>query len=362
MDCLILGAVSRLACAARATLPTILIGLIPSYDQIGYWGAALLVCMRFLQGVAVGGEWGGAVLMAVEHAPAGKKSLFGSLPQVGVALGLILSSLAMGAVAKLPEADMLSWGWRLPFLASVVLLLVGWFIRVKVAESPDFEGMENRGKKVGVPVMEVLKKYPRETLIVVGARLAEVTWFYTTVTFALAYSTGTLGVPRSTMLDAIIWGATAALISMPLFGRLGDKIGPKWVFMLGTVGILVCAPFFFSLLHTREAFWINVALVLAVGLVYACLYGPEGSLFSNQFPAEVRYTGISLAVQVSGAVGGGLAPIVATWLLSKGNGNPQYVVWYLSALGLVACFSAWKMHGEARFKALGSPRLAPEAS
>lgn len=120
-------------------IPTILIGLIPSYESIGYWGAVLLVLMRFLQGVAVGGEWGGAVLMAVEHAPQDKKGLFGSLPQAGVAPGLILSSLAMGAVATLPEQDMLSWGWRLPLLASVLLLLVGWFIRVKVAESPDFE-------------------------------------------------------------------------------------------------------------------------------------------------------------------------------------------------------------------------------
>jgi MFS transporter, MHS family, shikimate and dehydroshikimate transport protein len=342
-------------------VPTILIGLIPSYEQIGYWGAALLVCMRFLQGVAVGGEWGGAVLMAVEHAPEGKKGFFGSLPQVGVAPGLILSSLAMGAVAKLPEADMLSWGWRIPFLASVVLLLVGWFIRIKVAESPDFEGMEQVGKKVKMPVAEVLKKYPRETLIVVGARLAEVTWFYTTVTFALAYSTGTLGIARSTMLSAIIWGATAALVTMPLFGLLGDKIGPKWVFMLGTVGILACAPLFFSFLQTREVFWINAALVLAVGLVYASLYGPEGGLFSNQFPAEVRYTGISLAVQVSGAIGGGLAPIVATWLLSKGSGSPQYVVLYLSALGALACFSAWKMHGDARFKLLVASPVVPQA-
>lgn len=337
-------------------VPTILIGLIPSYEQIGYWAAALLVSMRFLQGVAVGGEWGGAVLMAVEHAPAGKKGFWGSLPQVGVAPGLILSSLAMGAVAKLPEADMLSWGWRIPFLASVVLLLVGWFIRVKVAESPDFKGMEHGGKKVEVPVVQVLKKYPRETLVVIGARLAEVTRFYTTVTFALAYASGTLGIPRSTMLDATIWGAAAALVSMPLCGWLGDKIGHKYMFMLGTLGILVCAPVFFSLLHTREAFWINTALVLAVGLVYAALYGPEGSLFSSQFPAEVRYTGISLAVQVSGAIGGGLAPIAATWLLGQAGGDPQYVVWYLSALGALACFSAWKMRSDAGVRTLAPAR------
>ena len=128
-------------------IPTILIGLIPSYESIGYWAAVLLVLMRFLQGVAVGGEWGGAVLMAVEHAPEGKKGFFGSLPQTGVAPGLILSSLAMGAVATLPEEDMLSWGWRIPFIASVVLLLVGWFIRVKVAESPDFEKIQKKVKR-----------------------------------------------------------------------------------------------------------------------------------------------------------------------------------------------------------------------
>ena len=340
-------------------IPTILIGLIPSYDRIGYWAAVLLVIMRFLQGIAVGGEWGGAVLMAVEHAPPGRKGFFGSLPQAGVAPGLILSSLAMGAVAKLPEADMLSWGWRIPFLASVILLLVGWFIRVKVAESPDFERMENRGRKVGIPVIEVLRKYPRETLVVVGARLAEVTWFYTTVTFALAYATGTLGIPRTVMLDATIWGAMAALVMMPVCGMLGDRIGHKWVFMIGTAGIVACAPLFFDFLHTREVFWINAAAVMAIGLVYACLYGPEGSLFSSQFPPEVRYTGISLAVQVSGAIGGGLAPIVATWLLSKGNGSPAYVTWYLSALGVVACISAFRMPGSDGFGGFANPLVKP---
>ncbi|MFY3332698.1 MFS transporter [Achromobacter xylosoxidans] len=337
-------------------VPTILIGLIPSYEQIGYWAAVLLVLMRFLQGIAVGGEWGGAVLMAVEHAPQGKKGFFGSLPQAGVAPGLILSSLAMGAVAGLPEQDMLSWGWRLPFLASVVLLAVGWFIRVKVAESPDFEQMRDKGAKVEVPVAAVLRHHRRALWTVVGARLAEVTWFYTVVTFSLAYATGTLGIPRAVMLDATIWGAALALFTMPLFGMLGDRIGHKWMFMAGAVGILACAPLFFQLLATGQTGWIIVAVCLAVGLVYACLYGPEGTLFSSQFPAEVRYTGISLAVQVSGAIGGGLAPIVATWLLARAGGDPKYVVWYLSALGVVAVFSAWRMRGDAPAQAaLGVP-------
>jgi MHS family shikimate/dehydroshikimate transporter-like MFS transporter len=324
-------------------VPTILIGLIPSYDTIGYWAAVLLVLMRFLQGIAVGGEWGGAVLMAVEHAPEGKKGFFGSLPQAGVAPGLILSSLAMGAVASMPDEAMLAWGWRIPFLASVVLLAVGWFIRVKVAESPDFEAMEQAGKKADVPILTVLKQHPKDVLLVVGARLAEVTWFYTVVTFALAYATGTLGVEKTIMLDAIIWGALLAFFTMPLFGMLGDRIGHKWVFMLGAIGIGLFSTYFFDLLGTRQETWITVAMVVAVGVVYACLYGPEGILFSNQFPSEVRYSGISLAVQVSGAIGGGMAPIVATWLLAAGDGSPHYIVWYLTGLGVIAFLSAWRM-------------------
>ena len=328
-------------------IPTILIGLVPSYDSIGYWAALLLVIMRFLQGVAVGGEWGGAVLMAVEHAPKGKKGFFGSLPQTGVAPGLILSSFAMGAVAMLPEEDMLSWGWRLPFLASVFLLAVGVYIRVRVSESPDFEKMITRGTESRLPLLDVVRKHPRAVLTVVGCRLAEVTWFYTVVVFSLAYATGTLGVSKSTMLDATIWGAFLAMFMMPLFGVLGDKIGPKWIFVAGTMGIFLFGSVFFNLIGTESAFWINIAMIIAIGVVYAAMYGPQGALFSAQFPPEVRYSGISLGVQVSGAIGGGIAPLVATWLLSVGDGSPRYVAWYLAALGIIVFFSALRMRSEA---------------
>ncbi len=330
-------------------IPTILIGLIPSYESIGHWAAVLLVIMRFLQGIAVGGEWGGAVLMAVEHAPDGKKGFFGSLPQTGVAPGLILSSLAMGAVATLPEQDMLTWGWRIPFLASVVLLLVGWFIRAKVSESPDFEHMQTKGDKVEIPALIVLKRYPREMLTVMGGRLAEVTWFYTVVTFSLAYATGTLGIPRTVMLDATVWGATAALFTMPLFGILGDRIGFKWIFVAGTAGIILFAPTFFTMLQSKDPGTITLAVVIAVGVVYAALYGPQGGLFSAQFPPEVRYSGISIAVQISGAIGGGLAPLIATSLLAYGGGDARYIVWYLSGLGVIAIISSLFMHHPSRF-------------
>ena len=254
-------------------VPTIIIGLIPSYDSIGYWAAVLLVLMRVLQGIAVGGEWGGAILLAVEHAPEGKKGFFGSLPQTGVATGLILSSLAMGAVAQLPEEDMLSWGWRIPFLASAALLLVGWYIREKVAESPDFISVK-RDVPREMPFKTVLRAHPRALLAVAGARLAEVTWFYTIATFSLAYATKTLAIPKDLMLDAVVWGATVAMFTMPFCGWLGDKVGQRKMFAAGIAGVILFSSVFFQLLQTQEQFWIIFAMVVAIGIIYSMLYGP----------------------------------------------------------------------------------------
>jgi metabolite-proton symporter len=320
-------------------IPTIIIGLIPTYEQIGYWGAVILVVMRIIQGLAVGGEWGGAVLMAVEHAPKGKKGFFGSLPQTGVAPGLILSSLAMAAVARLPEADMLGWAWRIPFVASVALLIVGWFIRIKVAESPDFENMKKRGQEVKLPVVYVIRHHWKSLLKVCGARLAEVTWFYTVATFALSYGTLQLGLTKSLMLNAIIVGALVALFFMPMTGILGDRFGHRRIFALGAIGICLFGFVFFKLLASGTEAYIYLAMVIAIGVIYSLLYGPEGNLFSVQFPPHVRYSGISLAVQVSGAIGGGLAPLVATWLLKANHGNPLMLATYLTCLGLIAVVS-----------------------
>lgn len=324
-------------------VPTIVIGLIPTYEQIGYWAAVVLVLMRLIQGLAVGGEWGGAVLMAVEHAPEGKKGFFGSLPQTGVAPGLILSSLAMAAVARLPEADMLSWGWRIPFLASVLLLAVGWFIRIRVTESPDFEKVKQRGQEVEVPVVHVVKHHWLSLLKVSGARMAEVTWFYTVATFGLTYGTMKLGLPKTMMLNAVIAGAAVALFTMPLTGILGDKIGYRKIFAAGSLCICLFGFAFFKLLGSGSVGAVYLAMVVAIGLIYAMLYGPQGSLFSVQFPPEVRYTGISLAVQVSGAIGGGLAPLVATWLLALGDGSPLYLACYLTGLGCLSIFCVSRM-------------------
>ena len=319
-------------------IPTIAIGLIPTYQQIGYWAAILLIAMRLLQGMAVGGEWGGAVLMAVEHAPPGRKGFYGSLPQTGVGAGLILSSLAMSAVARLPEADMLAWGWRLPFLASILLLGVGWLIRLKVPESPDFQQLERQNRKVRLPLLEVLRRYPRETLTIIGARSAENAWFYMSVTFALAYAANQLGIPRADLLAAIGAGAVLSLVTMPLCGHLSDRIGQRRLYFCGLLLLCAFVQPFFALLGTRDEQLVWWAMVLAVGVVFPILYAPESLLFARQYPTEIRYSGISLSVQLAGVLGGGFAPMLSTQLLEMADGEPRYVVLYLIGMGLVALF------------------------
>ncbi|HEX4870423.1 MAG TPA: MFS transporter [Moraxellaceae bacterium] len=321
-------------------VPTTLIGLIPTYETLGPAAAGLLVLMRFLQGMAVGGEWGGAALMAVEHAPPGRRAFFGSLPQAGVGAGLILSSLAMAAVSQLPEAELLAWGWRLPFLASVALLAVGAFIRLKVQESPDFAALRASGRQLELPVVELLRRHPRVVLTAAGARMAETTWFYTVVTFSLTYLTQQLGLPKAQALDAIVVGATLSLVTIPAAGWLADRVGARRVFMAGAALLCGAAFVFFELLATRDPVWLLVAMAGAIGGVFPLLYAPQSALFSAQFPPELRYSGISVSVQLAGAVAGGAAPLVATALLKAGDGHPWMISLYLVALGVLALVCA----------------------
>ncbi|MBB5499382.1 MFS transporter [Paraburkholderia sp. MM5384-R2] len=316
-------------------IPSMAIGLIPSYQTIGYWAAGSLVAMRFMQGMAVGGEWGGAALMAVEHAPAGSKGFFGSLPQTGVGFGLVLSSVAMTAVARLPEADLLSWGWRLPFLASVVLVVVGWLIRVGVPESPAFERIQASGAGTKAPVLAALRRCPRQILLIIGARTAENTWFYLVVVFALAYAANELKIPKPDILHAITAGAAVSLITMPFCGWLSDRIGQRTLFLIGLMIMCAFAAPFFSMLGTRHPAAVWWAMVLGSGVVFPILYAPESQLFAAQFPPEIRYSGISLAVQIAGVLGGGIAPMIATALLAADEGKPGYVVAYMVGLGVV---------------------------
>ncbi len=315
--------------------PTVLVGLMPTYEQIGLWAAVILIMIRLCQGIAIGGEWGGAVIMAVEHAPEGRSAFFGSMPQTGTPLALILSTLAFLAVNALPEKDFLSWGWRLPFLASFVLVLFGVYIRRKVGESPAFEAVARQGDLVAIPIVEVARHHWRNVALAIGAKLSEITLFYLVTVFILSYVTGKLGLPRAITLNATLLGAVVLLVCMPLHGYLADKVGPRAVFAFGTVALGVFAIPMFTLLDSRDPTLITVSIVVALGLIYPLMYAPEASLFARLFPARVRYTGLSISAHVGGGIGGGLAPLVATWLMTS-YGSTFAVSLYLIALAVLA--------------------------
>lgn len=317
-------------------IPTVLIGLLPTYESIGYWATLFLVILRFIQGMAMGGEWGGAVLMAVEHAPEGGKGFWGSLPQASAGGGLMLASIALGLVSLMPEQILFSWGWRLPFLASIVLLAIGWYIRVKVPESPDFEKIKEKAEKIKVPALQVFKNHPKELVTIIIARAAENAWFYIASTFALAYTTTQLGIPRQNILFATICGGAMVMFMTPLCGHLSDKVGQRNMFMFGLILLaLYCYPFF-SMLNTKDPFLVWTAIVVAIGIVFPVMYAPQSQLFARQFPAEIRYSGISISVQFAGVLGGGLAPLIATKLLSIGQGSPHLISIYILSMAIVA--------------------------
>lgn len=335
-------------------IPTVLIGLLPTYESIGYWAAIGLVILRFIQGMAMGGEWGGAVLMAVEHAPEGKKGFWGSLPQASTGGGLMLASIALGLVSLLPEQALFSWGWRIPFLASIILLAVGWYIRIKVPESPDFEKVKQQAEEVKVPALQVFKQHPKQLISIIVARAAENAWFYIASTFTLAYTTTQLAIARQEILFATICGAAVIMVMTPLCGHLSDKVGQRNMFMFGLcVLALYCYPFF-SMLNTKDPVLVWTAIVLAIGVVFPLMYAPQAQLFARQFPAEIRYSGISISVQLAGVVGGGLAPLIATKLLSVGGGNPYLIMLYIASMAVVAIIATSFMPRDHRQQALAT--------
>lgn len=328
-------------------VPTVLIGLVPTYDQIGIWAAAVLIFLRILQGIALGGEWGGAVLMAVEHAPDGRRSLFGSLPQAGVPLGLLLSTGAFALVSLLPDPALLSWGWRLPFLASFILVVIGALVRSKVAESPAFTEVQRKGQTVALPAAQVFGRYRKSLVLAVGSKLAEVTLFYIVTIFVLSYATSKLGMPKPSVLNGIMLASLVAFVTIPSFGWIGDRIGQRTIYATGGFLLAALAIPFFMLIETRETAFVTCAIVLALGICYPMMYGPQPGLLSAQFPPEVRYSGISLGVQIAGAIGGGLAPIIATGLLAH-YGTTASIGYYVMALGILAALCALCMRAASK--------------
>lgn len=295
---------------------TIAIGLLPTYAQIGVFAPILLVITRLLQGLAVGGEWGGAVLMAVEHAPPGKKALYGSAPQAGVPAGLILSLSAFLLVQQLPEEDILAWGWRLPFLASVVLLGVGVYIRRRIAESPDFEKAQKEDRHKGLPLFDLLRSAPRPLLVGILTQVGANVPFWVATVFMLSYGPDEIGVSRGTIMGGLLIACLVDLAAMPICSVLADRYGRRNLLLAGAVYMGLAAFPFFALFNTGTFLGVTAAMVLIIGIGHAVTYAAVAAFLAELFETRYRYTGVSLAYQLGGIISSGPTPFVAAALFA----------------------------------------------
>jgi MFS family permease len=321
-------------------VPTILIGLLPTYAQIGLAAPLLLCALRILQGIAYGGEWGGAVLLAVEYAPKGKKAFWGALPAAGASGGIVLASLAWAAASSLPEESFQSWGWRLPFLASAVLLVVGVFLRRSVQETPQFEAAKRSGNVAKAPISELLATAKLPMLRCIGLRVFENSWFAILLVFVVSYAVTTAKIPKAEMLNAIALGA---LVSMPMFlvvGWIGDRIGQKIVYAVGAVLLAGWTWVMFAAIASGSPL---MPVIVALGLIWPATFSPQTALFAAQFDTRVRYSGLSVATQLAGILGGGIAPFIAAVLAAKSGGEPTLIAAYLSVLALIGLVSVASM-------------------
>lgn len=315
-------------------LATFFIGVLPTYEQAGVIAPLLLVLLRIVQGLGVGGEWGGAVLMVVEHASKGRRGLYASWVQAGVPVGMLLATGVFQAFAALPEREFLSWGWRVPFLLGILLTGIGFFIRLKVMESPVFEQAKAIRPAPKLPLLEVLRTHPRNILLAMGARLAENGFFYIFTVWVLSYATQHLGMARTTLLNGVLIGSAVQLVAIPLFGRLSDSVGRKPVYLGGAFFLLLLAFPFFWLVETRSIPLVWLAIILGM-IGHAAMYGPQAAFFSELFGTRTRYTGASLGYQLAAPFAGGLAPLIATALLGWSDGRPWSIAVYLIGMAAV---------------------------
>lgn len=313
---------------------TFLIGFLPSYNQIGIWAPVLLVVLRCFQGIGVGGEWGGAILMAVEHSPRGKRGYYGSWPQIGVPAGLLLGTGAVYLFSLLPEEQFIAWGWRVPFMLSAVMVGVGLYIRLKILESPAFQQVQESGTQSRMPIVEVIRVYPKQVLIAMGLRVAENGSFYIFSVFVLSYVTQELGLSRSLALLGVMIASFIELFAIPFFGALTDRVGRRPVYMFGAVFSLLFAFPFFWLVNTEVTVLIWLAIVLALVGGHAAMYGVQGAFFSELFSTRVRYSGASLGYQLASVFAGGLSPFIAVALLGAFDSYVPVAI-YLGFMALI---------------------------
>jgi metabolite-proton symporter len=324
-------------------IATFLIGCLPTYASVGIWAPVMLLVLRIFQGIGIGGEWGGAVLMAVEHSPAGRRGFYGSWPQIGVPAGLLLSSGMVYLLSYLPEADFFSWGWRIAFLVSAVLVAVGLYIRLKIMETPAFTRIQETNKVAHVPFFELIRTHGKNTLLGLGARYIEGVTFNIFGVFVVGYLAGTLGLPRQTALSGVMIASAIMIIMLPIYGTLSDRVGRRRMFAIAglLIGILSFPSFW--LMQTKEPLLIWLAIAIPFAIVYPAVYGPQAALFSELFDTRVRYTGISFVYQFSGIYASGLTPIIATALLPAGGNKPWLICLYVLIVSIISAASVFAM-------------------
>ena len=330
-----------LATALLMGAGTFLIGLLPTYGSIGVWAPILLVLLRLVQGLGIGGEWGGAALIALEHAPRGRRGLIGTFPQMGTPFGLLLSTGAFAlSVSMLSNETFMAWGWRIPFLLSIVFMIPALYIRSHVEESPVFrkaaDAFVQGRKRQAIPVVDLFRHHRRNLLLATGARLADAATFNVINVFGIAYASRQLGVPRELMLSGFVIAAAVEVVLLPLIGALSDRIGRKPVYLAGVAfsGLFIFAYFPLLQQGSATAVWWAITLALAVGT--SLMYSIQSSFFSELFSTSVRYTGISVAYQLSALVAGAPTPLIAAALVSWAAGAWWPVAVYLLAVCVIS--------------------------
>ena len=318
-------------------IATVLIGLVPTYEQIGILAPLALLVLRVFQGIGIGGEWGGAVLMTYEFAPKNRRGLYASVPQIGLAIGLTLASAVTALLSLLPDAAFMAWGWRIAFIASFILVVAGMWIRLNVKESPEFERVKQEGVEHAIPFMTLIREYPKNIILGMGVRYIDGVAFNIFAVFSIVYLTKYANIERTTALTLVAIAALTMIVAIPIFGRLSDSWGRGRTYALGAALLAVAAFPAFRMMGTGDVVTAGLALALTLGVIYSICYGPEAALFADLFPPEVRYTGISFVYQFSGIFASGITPMIATYLLATGNGSPWYVAAYVVFAAIISC-------------------------